>query len=173
MQNIIKKYRKHKLLSNLNIVLVSLVMAFWINFLLIDWTDLGQNLKTSVLNTKIKENNSDLSVQKIKNSLYIISNTDINNINSLSLSLTYNSENLNILDISSNYWDLVNLTNTPWINSIILTTEKPIDINLWDKLIKINISKSEEKTENLNILNANFKDINWEHFLLSTSWITF
>lgn len=173
MKDILKKYKENKLFSNLNIVLASLVMAFWINFILIDWTDLGKNLKTSVLNSQIQENKSDLSIESFENELYIVSNKNIENIETMSLSITYNPENLDISNISSNYWDITNLSNTPWINSIILISKKTINIKSWDKLIKIDINKSEEKSENLNILNANFKDNTWEHFLLSTSWITF
>lgn len=173
MKDIISKYKKNKLLTNVNIILTSLVLAFWINFVLIDWTDLGQNLKTSVLNSQTQEAKSDISIENIENELFIISNKNINNLESLSLSLVYNPENINISEINSNYWDIINLSNIEWINSLILTSEKEINIKSWDKLIKISLNKKEEKSENINILNANFKDNTWEHFLLSTSWITF
>lgn len=173
MKDIIKKYQNQKLFSNLNIILTSLVLAFWINYFLVDWTDIGKNLKTSVLNSKTIENKSDLSIEKNENEFFIISNNDINQISNLSLSLAYNPENISITDMNSSFWDIINLSNTPWFSSIILTTEKVIDIKRWDKLIKLNVEKKEETTENINVLNANFKDINEEQFLLSTSWITF
>ena len=72
MKDIIKKYHKHKLFTNLNIVLVSLVMAIWINYFLVDWTQIWQNLKASVLNTQVNENLSDISIENIDNSLYIV-----------------------------------------------------------------------------------------------------
>lgn len=173
MKDIIKEYRNYKLFSNLNIVLASIVLAIWINFLLIDWTNIGKSLKASVLNTKITENKSDIYIEKVEKEFYIISNKDINQVTNLSFSLAYNPDNTKILSINSSFWDIVNLSNTPWISSIILTTENNVDIKKWDKLIKFDIEKDEEIAENINILNANFKDINEEQFLLSTSWITF
>ena len=78
MQDIIKKYHEHKLFSNLNIILASLVLAFWINFVLIDWTDLGKNLKASVLNSNTLENKSDISLEKNEDEIYVIVNKNIN-----------------------------------------------------------------------------------------------
>lgn len=173
MQDFIKKYREHKLFSNLNIVLASLVLAFWVNFLILDWTNLWQSLKVSIVNTNVIENKSDISIEKFNEKLYIISNKEINEINNLSLSIIYNPENITLSKLKSSFWDVVNLTNTTWISSIILTADKWTIVKKWDKLIQININKKEEKAENINIINANFKDINNEHYLLSTSWITF
>jgi len=39
--------------------------------------------------------------------------------------------------------------------------------------LKLNINKNEENPENINILNANFKDAEGEQFLFSTSGLTF
>lgn len=173
MQDTLKKYRKNKITTNINIILASLVLAIWINFLLIDWTNIWQSLKTSVLNSEIQNNKSDLSIEKIENSIYIISNKKIEKLDSLSFWLSYNPENINIINIKSDLWDIINLSNTPWFNSIILSTTQANNINIWDKIAKLDISKVIEKTENINILNANFKDINQEKYSLSTSWITF
>lgn len=173
MKDIVKKYQNHKLFSNLNIVLASLVLAFWLNYILINWTDIGKYLNASVLNSQIIENKSDLFIEKIENDFFIISNKNINQVNNLSLSLAYNPENISILDINSSFWDVINLSNTDWISSIIFTAENVVDIKRWDKLIKLNIEKKELKSENINILNANFKDKDEQQFLLSTSWITF
>jgi len=173
MQDILKKYRKNKITTNINIILASLVLAIWINYILIDWTNIWQNLKTSVLNSKIQNNKSDLSIKKIDNSIYIISNKKIEKLDSLSFWLSYNPDNISIINIKSDLWDIINLSNTSWFNSIILSTTKANNIKIWDKIAKLDISKNIEKVENINILNANFKDINWGQFLLSTSWITF
>lgn len=173
MNKIIKKHHKNKLFSNVNIVLASLVLAIWLNIFLVDWTSVGQSLKTSVLNSQTTEKLSDLSIEKEEWDLYIVANKNIKSVSTLALSLTYNPENVVIWEVNSNLWDVVNLTNTPWISSIILTSEAISDIKNWDRLIKIIINKSENKSENLNIINANFKDINNEQFLLSTSGITF
>ncbi len=164
---------KNKLLSNLNIILASLVLAIWVNIFLIDWTNVGQNLRTSVLNSQTQEKLSDLSIQNDDWELYIVLNKEIKSLNTLSLSLTYDNENISIWEVSSNIWDVINLTNTPWISSIILTSEALADVKKWDRLIKVQINKIIKKSENLNIINANFSDINDEQYLLSTSGITF
>ena len=164
---------KNKLLSNLNIILASLVLAIWVNIFLIDWTNVGQNLRTSVLNSQTQEKLSDLSIQNDDWELYIVLNKEIKSLNTLSLSLTYDNENISIWEVSSNIWDVINLTNTPWISSIILTSEALANVKKWDRVMKIQINKIIEKSENLNIINANFYDINDEQFLLSTSGITF
>jgi len=173
MQDILKKYKKKKFHSNITIILTSLVLAIWINFLLVDGTNLWQNLKASVLNSEIQNNKSDLSIENINNNLYLIANKNINQIETLSFSLSYNPQNIEINSIDSEYWDIVNLSNTPGINSIILTSDNLINIKKWDKLTLIKVSKIKNVAENLNIINANFKD-NWlDRYELSTSWITF
>jgi|SaaInlStandDraft_6_1057023.scaffolds.fasta_scaffold02078_6 hypothetical protein len=173
MKDIIKKYHKHKLFTNLNIVLVSLVMAIWINFFLVDWTQIWQNLKASVLNTQVNENLSDISIENIDNSLYIVANRNMSKINNLSFSISYNQKNVTISDINSEIWDIVNLSNTPWINSIILSTDILTNIKVWDKIVKISHEKTEQVSENINLSNANFTDWDGKHKTLSTSWITF
>lgn len=173
MQDILKKYRKNKLLSNINIIIASLVLAIWVNFILIDWTNVWQNLKASVLNSKVVHNKSDISIEKINGEMYILANKKISNLESLSFSLIYNPDIIKINNIKSKYWNITNLTNTPWISSIILTSEKPVNVNTWDKLAIIKITKKDNKSENINIINANFKDSNSKYYSLSTSWITF
>ena len=173
MKNILSKYRKNKLFSNISIIMVSLVLAIWINLFLIDWSNLSQFLKTSVINSEISEQKADISLNNINSDIYLISNKQINNINNLSLSLSYNPKNISIQNIESSFWNVLNLWNTPWFNSIILTIDKSYNIKKWDKLLKINTLKKEKIAENLNIINANFKDIDWETYLLSTSWINF
>jgi len=173
MKDFIKRYQKHKLFSNLNIILASFVLAFWINFLIVDQTGVGEYLKASVINSNVTNIASDLSINKIENDFYIVSNKNINNITTLSFSLAYNPQNITVSELNSNIWNLTNLSNTSWISSVILTTEKPVDIKIWDKLVKLNIKKTEEKAESINILNANFKDSKGEQYMFSTSWITF
>jgi hypothetical protein len=173
MKDFIKRYQNHKMFTNLNIVLVSLVLAVWINFLLIDWTNIGQNLKTSVLDSTTSKQVADLYFKNIDWELYLISNKNLNDINTLSLSVSYNPEITNIIEITSEFWEILNLWTTPWINSIILNTESGKNIVIWDKILKIHASKKTQNSENINIVNANFTDIKKEQYLLSTSGITF
>ena len=173
MKNIIKKYNKNKKISNTKLILTSLVLAFWINFLLIDWTSIWKNIKTSVLNSNIEINTSDISIINKDNSLLIISNKKITNLKNLSFSILYNPDNVSIESIKSDLWDIINLSNTKWINSVILSSENWVNIEKWNIITIINAQKKTNISENINIINANFKDIDSEQYFLSTSWITF
>jgi hypothetical protein len=173
MQDILKKYKKNKIKANIIVILTSFVLAIWINIFLIDWTNIGQNLKTSVLNSKVQTNKADFYLEEINNNLFVVSNKKISNIDSLSLSITYNPENVTIQNIKSDIWNLINISNTKWVNSIIITFDKWTNIDKNNKILKIDLSKKYNRTENINIINANFKDLNWWHYSLSTSWVTF
>lgn len=173
MKDFIKKYQNHKLLSNINIVLASLVIALWINFFILDWTDIWKSIKTSVLNADIWVETADISIQKIDNDFFIVANKNISNMNSLSLGIIYNPENITISELSSDIWEVSNIWNTPWNNSIIIIANKTQNIKNWDKLMKIVANKKNETSENINLINANFTDSEKQQYLLSTSGITF
>ncbi|MCD5385385.1 hypothetical protein LRZ95_01820 [Candidatus Gracilibacteria bacterium] len=173
MQDILKKYKKYKVLTNLNIILASLVLAFGINYFLVDNTELGKNLKASILNSENNNIKSDISINKINNYLYISSNKKINSAKSLGLSIVYNPKNITINKIDSDKGDIINLSNNPGITTIIVNFKEPTNINIGDNFVKIDISKKDNTSENLNIINANFKDINSKVYQLSTSGITF
>lgn len=173
MTDILKKYKKHKLLSNINIVIASLVLAIWINFFLVDWTDIGKNLKTSVLDSETNiEYKSDIYLEKTNNTISIYTSKKLEATENISFSIVYNPGNIEIQEVNSNFTK-TELNNTPGISSIILDTGWSIDIEKNTKIANIYFNKKEEKTENVNIINANFKDKSWEIYLLSTSWITF
>ena len=69
--------------------------------------------------------------------------------------------------------ELINISNTPWLSTIILEYSEVNKIEMWDKILTIKKKKSEDKTENINIINANFTDSNNNVFELTTSWVTF
>jgi len=172
MQDIIKKYRKHKKITNLGIVLTSLVIAFWVNFLLIDWTVTGQNLKASILNANNVEINSDVYFDLEDDKIILKTSKIINNIKNLSFSITYNPENVEIIDIVSSN-NLSEISNEEWIKSIIINFEAEKNINPNESILEINTNKKVQKSENINIINSNFTDNTWENYMLSSSWITF
>jgi len=173
MKDIIKKYKKNKLKTNINIILSSFLVAILINVFLIDWTSIWKNLKTSVLNSKIENNISDLSIKNQNWTLNIISNKEIQSIENISYSIVYNPANIKIKSIKSNIWEIINISNSNWLNSIIISSDKLKNIKKWDIITSIETKKIENKTENINILNANFKDKDNNRFSLTTSWITF
>ena len=91
----------------------------------------------------------------------------------MSLSFVYNPENINILNFQSQYGKVLDLKNEEGIVSLILNLGDSTNINLNTNIIDFSIEKKEKKTENVNIINANFTDSNGEIYLLSTSGITF
>ncbi|MDD2871312.1 MAG: hypothetical protein PHS49_04945 [Candidatus Gracilibacteria bacterium] len=173
MKDFIKKYQNHKLLTNLNIILASLVLAVGINFFLVDGTNIGQSLKASVLNSQIGTETADVYLKKIDNDIYLVTNKNIVDLNNFSISFSYNPENVEIFDISSQLGQVANLGENQGINSIILNIQSPVNLNRGDNILKVGVNKKIETTENLNILNANFSDSENNQFLLSTSGITF
>jgi len=174
MKDIFKKYRRHNLISNLWVLAASLVLAFGINVFLIDGTQIGQNLKANVLQPISTETQADIFLQKEWENFVVKNSKNINNALNISFSLIYNWENTNISEITSAYGNIIELQNEPGINLIIVNLDADTNIKAGQEIIKFNASKKDEiKAENINIINANFKDTTEELYFLSTSWITF
>ncbi len=173
MIDIIKKYRKHNLIKNAGIVATSLVLAFWINFLIAD-SSLWQKLQISVINSW--ENNTiwDVYLEKNENWMSLIASKDMLKVKSLSLSIAYNPTTLKIDNIKSIIdWNLINQENDKWLITLVLNTKFPLDIKKWDSILSINATKSQEKIENVNIINANFTDLKNEVYLLSSTGVEY
>lgn len=173
MQDILKKYRKHKYISNVWMVVTSLILAFWINLFLINSTQIGQNLKANVLwvnNTELKSN---LYLTTDGEQIKLIAWQQMNWVVSLSFSLAYNPNNLIFENINSEISEITNIENEAWFNSIILNFSESKNIAIWDEILNISVKKWIIKTENINIINANFTDNTGERYLLNTSGITY
>lgn len=174
MIDIIKKYRKHNIIKNTWLVAVSLIMAIWINFYLWD-TSLWKKLQVSVINSW--ENSNIWDVYLVKNDLGDIelkANKDMLKVKSISLSIAYNPTSLKINEIKNSIdWNLIKQWSEDGLTTLILNLNTPIDIKSEDKVFDIKATKSEEKIENINIINANFTDINNEVFLLSSSGVEY
>ena len=173
MKDFLKKYHNKKVIWNIWIAVTSLVLAFWINLFLIDSTYMWKELKTSVLDTKIAEVKADLFLEKSENKIIVKNSKDILNTKNISLSITYNPEDLEIVNINSKLWEVSVLwEKNSWFEIILLSMEAN-DIKSSDNLIEIETSVKQVKSTQLNMINANFKDANWEQYDLSTSWLTF
>ncbi len=64
-------------------------------------------------------------------------------------------------------------SDNKWIQSILINYSPEKNISTWEKIFSIETSKLNQKSEQLNIFNANFTDTSWDNYLLSTSGITF
>lgn len=172
--DIINNYKKNKKISNLSIIWISLILAFWINFLVINNTNITKNLKTSVLENQAKNDLWDVYLEKNWNDVYLKSNGKINNIINLALSISYNPENISIEEIIPKYnAEISNISNVEWLSTIMLDYSESNNINSSEKILTIKINKKENKTENINIISANFTDSENNIFELSTSWVSF
>jgi hypothetical protein len=173
MIDIIKKYRKHNYVKNSWIIAASLVLAFWINFFVLD-SSLWQKLQISVINWLENWNVWDLYLQKSDTNVNLISSKDMNQVKSLSLSIVYNPTNLKIGTINSMiWWNIINESNEDWLTTLIINFSSPLDIKKWVNIVNLTVSKTEEKLENINIISANFTDSANQVYLLSSSGVEY
>lgn len=174
MKDIIKKYKKHNLISNLWIITASLVIAIWVNFFVLDG-QVWDYVKTSVLEAGEKSNIANIYLQNTEDNIKVFSSKNMVWVDELSLSIVYNPENLTIGKIYSTTLPskITNIANEAGLNTLLIQLDNQIDISSWEELLIIETKKTEEKTENINIINANFKDASGEKYLLSTSGIIF
>lgn len=174
MKDIIKKYKKHNLINNLGILTASLVIAIWVNFFVLDG-QVWNYVKTSVLEAWEKSNIANVYLTNNEGKIKIFSSKNMNNVNELSLSLVYNPENIIVWKIYSTSLasKITNIANEEGLNTLLIQLDNETNISSWDEILVIETQKWEERTENLNIINANFTDSSWEKYLLSTSGIIF
>lgn len=173
MKDIIAKYKKQKIISNVWIVFASLIIALSINFFILDSANMAKTLKTNILEAEESDNKSDIFLENNWGNISLKTSKTLNNIISLTVSLAYNPENTKINDILTQEWTISNISNVSGINSIIIDFSKPTSFNLWSEILMINTVKTNANSEQLNVINANFTDSSNETFMLTTSWITF
>ena len=102
MKDILKKYKKHKKFTNIGIVVTSLVLAVWFNLFVIDTSDFGNSMRASVLETKIENNRADIYGELSENTINVFSSKNMNDVKNISLSFTYNPNNVEI--VSNDTW---------------------------------------------------------------------
>ena len=156
MKDILKKYSKHQTISKFGIVWVSLVLAIGVNLFLLDSWNLWSNLKTSVLNYQDSQIKADISIQVENNTLQIIANQDMTNVQKISLSLTYNPENWNIEAFTTALGNINHISNIPGVTSIIIETNQPQSISAWSSLFEASVNSAEIWI--INVIHAQFYD---------------
>lgn len=172
MKDFIKKYHKNKLAWNLWVVAASIVTALSINFFLIDWTNVWQNLKASVLNsTENVVQNGDIYLANNWNNAWVFIWKQMSNVDNISFSIVYNPDEIEINSIDSNLWDIINISNEPWISSIIISLEQSRDLNINQEVLNIKYKKYSSEITQINLINSNFSDSDWGKYNLTTSWL--
>lgn len=173
MKDIFKKYKKQKKISNVWVVVTSLVLAIGINFLLIDGSDLWNTMKANILEVKSQNQQSDIYASQNGDIIEFYTNQNMNNVKNIAVSLSYNPENVWVLLQENNNWEIIRLSDEKWIQSILINYSPEKNIITWENIFSVEISKLKQISEQLNVFNANFTDSSGENYLLSTSGITF
>ena len=173
MKDIFKKYKKKKKVSNIWVVVTSLVLAIGVNFFVLEWSDFWNSMKANILEVKMQNEQSDIYWVLNNNYIDIFSNQNMDDVKNISMSLSYNPNNVGIFIVEDNTSDVLMLSDDKWIQSVLINYSPEKDILAWDKLFSVETSKLNQTSEQLNIINANFRDNQGENYLLSTSGITF
>ncbi len=174
MKDIFKKYKKNKRNSLASIIVTSLILAIWINFFVIDNSWIWKNLRTSVLDAKSNINKSDIYLsENEKWEIEVKASKNMLNVASISFSINYNPENIKIEGINSQNAKVLDLSNTPWINSVNISFDDFTNIKWWDTIAKLNTQKINNKIENINVSSAKFTDSSLSDYQLTTSWTSF
>jgi len=169
----LKKYKKQKILTNITIVIASLIIALGINFFVIDNSSMGNQFKANVLEVNNNEKKSDLYLENNSWKIILKNSKKLNKVTSISFSIIYNPENVKIKNISCIWDNIVEIWNEKWIKAIIVNFSKNKNIENNSEICKIQTIKNNNNSEQLNLINSNFTDNTWETYLLTTSGITF
>lgn len=173
MKDFLKQYKQQKYLSFLGLIAMSLVLAVGINIYLVDGTQIGQQLKASVLNSNNQEILSDLYIDHKDWVISIKSSKNIQEATSISFSINYNPTNINIAHINQGNGSVTELSNTPGIATYIITFPEPQNFTGKQSILDIDVEKNNASMEHINLIQANFIDLSKNTFDLSTSWIDF
>lgn len=177
--DVISKYKSHRLLKNISIIITSLFLAISINYTLNN-TNISNSIKSSVLNSNTSiEQKSDIYMEKENNTINnIISLKNSKNIywlKNINMTIIYNPEWLEVSDIylSNDNLKLTQINRENWIINLSINSQNELDLDKNQKIVNILFSKKSKKIEYLNLINSFFTDNNWNTFELSTSGIDF
>jgi len=179
MEDVIKKYNSTKKIKNIFILITSLSLALWLN-LFFSNTDMWNYIKSSVLDTwNLNKDIWELYLENNtlwwNNIINVLNSKQLNNVQTLSFSIMYNPENIEIKD------EIINIKNADfvklwklnnWFYSLIINFEENTTINKGENIFSFIINKKTSEQENINLINANFEDTEIK-YSLTTSWIEF
>mgnify|MGYP005985475477 FL=1 len=114
-------------------------------------------------------NKSDLYIEQEAVYFSVFSSKNMTNVKNVSFSVVYNPENINILKTNG----LQHISTNDGISTYILQFAEPKNIIKGEKVALLEINKNKNKTEHVNIVEANFTDDSGNSYQLSTSWVTF
>ncbi|MDQ7008963.1 MAG: hypothetical protein Q9M94_01580 [Candidatus Gracilibacteria bacterium] len=173
---VFQQFKKQQLFQQITFVFAAMVIGFGINSFVLNG-DLSNNLKANILETNKKvEKQSDLYIQKTigkdSNLMILKTSKNIDKVKSISFSLTYNPEDVEIQDIFPNI-NTSRLENEKGITTFIINFNEVKNIKSGEEIINFYTSKKEGTSQNINLINANFTDSTNTRYDLTTSGIIF
>lgn len=178
MRDLFQDYKKQNSKKNTVIIVASLAFAFSINTFLFG-TDIGARLQTSVINstTKTVTAPADISVVSAgtgTDMLKIQTNSKLENVSKIYLSLAFDPEGLTINDIFSEDKDVevIKNSNIPGNSTITLLFKKPRNISEKSSLVTLVYKKMVPKTV-LNLGETQFKSMDGTLYQLTNTSLEF
>lgn len=172
MEDIIQKYQKKKKKNTIAIIFTSLALAIGLNFY-VNSTDIGKSIKSSVLDSEVSAKNSaDLSMTSENNLISIKSSKEMKSVKSLSFSLVYNEDNIDIKNkiLWFDNAEIVDLSNNSGYSTILINFSHPYTIQAGDDILKFAVEKKDSLIqESLNLSQANFVDSEDNLYALTTA----
>ncbi|HBB27273.1 TPA: hypothetical protein DCZ36_02125 [Candidatus Gracilibacteria bacterium] len=178
MRDLFQDYKKQNSKKNTVIIVASLAFAFSINTFLFG-TDIGTRLQTSVINSTDKTTavSADISVINAgtgTDMLKIQTNSRLENVSKIYLSLAFDPEGLNINDIFSEdkEVEVIKNSNIPGNSTITLLFKKPRNIAEKTPLVTLVYKKTASKTV-LNLGETQFKSMDGTLYGLTNTSLEF
>lgn len=177
MQDFIEKYKKRNLSMHLSLISLSFILALSIHLFIKD-SGFTQNLKWNVLEqTTFSENTWDIALKNVSNEIQsVMINKNVENVVSMSFSLTYNPDNLDILSVIP-AWNITSnveiISNTAGFVTVLATFPTPISIEKETELFNVRVNKKDTNISFINLVQANITNTTNEISNLSSSGIDF
>lgn len=177
MRDLFQDYKKQNSRKNTAIIVASLAFAFSLNTFLFG-TDIGTRLQTSVMNSSSDASMvADVSVVSAgtgTDMLKIQTNSRLENVSKVYISLAFDAEGLVLNDIFSEDKDveIVKNSNIPGNSTITLLYKKPKNIAEKTPLITLVYKKTAQKTV-LNLGETQFKSAEGTLYQLTNTSLEF
>lgn len=175
MKDVFKSYYKHKVLSQVSLVTLSLVLAIGINMFVFSSPKI-EGLKASVLETpNIEASEVDFTAFTRENQLIFQTHSLIQDMKEFSFSLAYDPDVLSLGTYTTSLpaSNISELRNESGFVTYIMTFDTPIELQKNSEILSLSYTKLQEKTAYINPVQINFKDSTDEIFLLSTKQLMY
>ncbi len=166
MKDLFTKYRYHKLLIHVGIFSVSLICAFCIHTLFLSDT-LKENLQANILWWQIVEQSTSwIRAERDENNISLKLYENLENIESISFSLIFDSSVLDIQKPSRE--NALYISEQAWIISISLSYDQMRAFRSGDEILRLPFIQIEQTPTIINIYNAYYNDTQTERNFLQT-----